>query len=1018
MGDPLRAVADGLSRAGTALVVCGPFGGGAALADHIARACDAGCSLGAQDHVHRYSGLEVHDEVAGTGVGPLPAATSATAGGDVPVIRMVRDRPADGGGSLDLLDPETAATVVAALLGDRIGPERARVVAATLGGATALLDDLPASVLGGADTTGLVRAALELEAVAAALRDMESHGGRSLFELGRVLCLCRPPRLAPTSDWPLLARLMSGAALGPSDLAAALQRFPGLFSHASDDPGAVVPAGPLCRALLLGSVQPSREEHRQLLEALRAVAHEAAPDLPGDATRRQLPEQALLAGALVRLVADPTAVLASDPHALAHAIEQSPEALDDPIARATLLSVHHLEENEDAAAHLELAMRRRGLRAAADVVAAAPAARRWRPLWARSRPASVHRVLIERSVGALCIDAIAERDEVLTFAGYADGAAWRASNQRPAERLTAPSDHELRAVACARLGDELVVAYGASDGHVLAFDGATSAVRWLDKRSHAQPLSAMAAIVAGDRLLVVSAGVQGRVVVHDALTADGAPAVVREEASEVRGLAARAEGGRTLLATACVDGTAAVCDLDTGEVLWQKQLDHGVLNGIAFIADGRTVAAASSAGAVLIAPLDGRPPSTLVTHRSRLGGAAVSANGVRAVPGGVASAGSDGTVFFATGDGKPESWTVRPLVGHVAPAWSVAQARDREGQYLVSTGADGATRLWRPTPGHRSGASSAAASHDEGVDAVALAHDATGAPILLAGDSSGLVRRTRLAPDTEDPVGEPLCQHNDRVSALAVTGENHGEAGLLLASGAIDGTLRLTDLAEHGHSRVLGIVHGGVTSLATGGPSGVPPTLVSGGVDGSIAAWNVNRETVVATFDVCTFGGVTALAGLMLGTERLVAVGGQDGTVRLFRCPNLEPVASLPLDGPVTAVCTVPSAGSRALAVALADGRMVVLQVSRDGRTITRRATISLFHNEILGIAGTIISGRPWIIVCGLDRGLRITEPWSGDLAMQISTDGYGRTITAHRRTIALGTSLGATVLEISPDAL
>ena len=939
---------------------------------------------------------------------------------DVPVVRLVRDRRRGQPCALDLLDPGTASAVLADLISDQhqLAPEPARLVAAALGGATGLLDELPWLDMRSGDPDHVARTILTLPHVTAVARDMAQRGGRQLLELGRVLCICEPPEMSLTSEWPRIARLLSDSDLGPSDLAIALAQFPGLFTQPEDRPGTIAPAGPLARALLLGEVAVSREEHRQMLDALRVIARRAAPDPPGATSRRQLPEQALRAGALPTLVADPTAVLASEPDALAHAIERSAEALADPVARATLLSTQHLVEAEDAASHLELAMRRRGLQEAAGAVAAAPAFRRWRPLWARSRPASPHRVIIERSVGALCTDATHDRGALVAFAGYADGSAWRVSTRGGAQRI-ATHVGELRAVACAHAGQRLVVGYGTSSRHVLVVDGRSSKRLWTDVTSHSQPLSAMAAGVVDGDVRLFSAGVAGEVYEHDALAGPPSARLVTTEASEVRGLAVCDDNGRALLGTSCVDGTVAVFDLATDRELWRRQLGRGVLNGIAFLHDdGLTVAVASSSGAVLKLRVgdDEGDPVTLATHRS--GSKAhepVSANAIRALSEGLVSAGSDGKVFIYSRQriGAEAEWSHHPLVGHVAPVWSVAAAREDDRQYIVSTAADGATRLWRPVDRQSAAVGTSPASPIEGVDAVALVRDTEDVPVLFSGEASGAVRCARLAPGEEDAAGEPLARHNDRVSAVAaiMTAADSG----MVASGSVDGALRITLFGATTASRVLGIVHGGVGCLAILDHDEAP-LLVSGGADGSCATWDLSRMAMIVTHGVCDFGAVTALSAAPRGRGDLFVAGGQDGTLTLFS-PKLEPAGALHLDSAVTAICAVPGS-SGDLAVSLDDGRLAVVGTARNGGGLKLRFAIQLFHNEIMDIAATSIAGQPWIIACGLDRKLRIVDPSSGVTAMEISTDGYGRGVAADRRVIAVGSSLGATAIEIAPDAI
>jgi hypothetical protein len=174
---------------------------------------------------------------------------------------------------------------------------------------------------------------------------------------------------------------------------------------------------------------------------------------------------------------------------------------------------------------------------------------------------------------------------------------------------------------------------------------------------------------------------------------------------------------------------------------------------------------------------------------------------------------------------------------------------------------------------------------------------------------------------------------------------------------------------------------------------------------------------MVATVDVCQFGAVTALASTAHGIESTVVAGGQDGSVTLLRGPTLVRGPVERFDGGITAACALPRSEGD-IALALAGGRLAVVRISRGGSRLTKVANSQVFNNEILAIAPTVLAGRTWVVACGLDRTIKLVDPYSGIVTMSVATDGYGLSVAAHRRTIAVGSSLGATVLDVVPDSV
>ena len=139
-----------------------------------------------------------------------------------------------------------------------------------------------------------------------------------------------------------------------------------------------------------------------------------------------------------------------------------------------------------------------------------------------------------------------------------------------------------------------------------------------------------------------------------------------------------------------------------------------------------------------------------------------------------------------------------------------------------------------------------------------------------------------------------------------------------------DGTIRIWDPRRWRHTRTLAAHTGRVCALAaTSAPNG-RRVLASGGEDGTIRLWNIERNEPVVGELVGHSGPIGALAPTARSEGRqLVASGGDDGTVRIWDTSRHIQVADVRRRGAVTALTNW--VGSL-LAIGSADGLTVITQ--------------------------------------------------------------------------------------------
>ncbi|MCA2224286.1 WD40 repeat domain-containing protein [Nonomuraea aurantiaca] len=364
------------------------------------------------------------------------------------------------------------------------------------------------------------------------------------------------------------------------------------------------------------------------------------------------------------------------------------------------------------------------------------------------------------------------------------------------------------------------------------------------------------AVAAADGL-VASAGSDRLIRVWDAATGQELRALEGHEAS-VTGLTFLSVAGRPALASCALDGRVTVHDPHTGILLstWRS---------------GEWAAAIGTAPKPP-APTEPAAPEGPATTATREGRATAGGGGV---PEWLVTAGDGVRVWAADGT------LSRELTGVAADAVATDGA-------LVAAGSPGGTLwFWRLADGDQlPEASTAAASGDGGV--TSLAFDGGG---LVCGTGSGTVR---VHHPVDGVVAVPT-PHTGQVLALALDGD-------LLVSGGMDGTVRTWDAVSGRPLRRLLGHTAGVTCLATGRVGG-RVVIASSGYDRAVRTWDAATGRPLSVVHghplpvyALAFGTVGGRAVLAAGSydglvpvrdaetgENVVVLGGNPGTVRCLR---------------------------------------------------------------------------------------------------------------------------------------
>jgi len=893
-----------------------------------------------------------------------------------------------------------------------------------VGCATGLIEDLalldPALLGGSLVSRGQLLALPLMRRLRCEITGAEA---RAVLDIGRVLCLMDPREMELSDEWALLASALSNRSYAISDINLVLGAFPGLFSLDGDARRAVVrPSSRLAVLLLLGDVPVSPSEHFAIYKALRdrALAMLERKDTSDRFVARQLPRQARAAAALHDLVSDPLAVLCSDPLELVRELEAHPSDMRTPAGKIVALSSHRLIDAPDRASQLELSARRIGLHAFADELAELLPARRWRALWAQSELTHTHRVAFNHRAPLLAVAAV-DHPEGRAYVGSADGRVWRVAPYRRPVCLAGSSalSVEIRAIAAVRVADNDLVGVGTSSHAVGVFDGKSGRLLWLDETSHSDPVSAVA-IQGDEEPILLSAGVGGVIFRHP-MAAKGEPLVIHEHGSEIRDLRTISIGGVELVVFCAVNGVVGVARLKDGVLVANWHLADEVLNSVAvrLLVDELLLIAGTSDGSLrqLRLPLcdldcatSDEPPARLEEWQ-RIGSHPLAVNRVHIVADGrqpaVLSGASDGSWQWRHGDVEE-----RAGLGHVGPIWSLDLIEAGNRRYVVTAGGEGACRLWLTDAVLDERIMNAQPlAHRGPVSAIQLAADPAEETLVVTGGADGDVR---VAARDLTEGGELLTRHDSGISALACLSLGHERSHVV--SGSIDGTLRLTpvDGRRRQDSVVLGIAHEGIGALSVGMLED-RQTLISGGRDGTVTAWDLRECFADKTVQGCRYGGVQALCHIDDQDGGLLVVGGQEGRLGMLRGSGLEEQGACSIETSVLCLSPLPGA-SRTVLAGLVDGRIaVVRELGLYGQQVSY---LQACENEIRGLGTLVLGGRVFVACAGLDRRLRLIDIQTEEPTMDIEMDGYALSLSAVGASVGLGSSAGAAVICFPTDTL
>nr|WP_055501252.1 WD40 repeat domain-containing protein [Nonomuraea pusilla] len=377
----------------------------------------------------------------------------------------------------------------------------------------------------------------------------------------------------------------------------------------------------------------------------------------------------------------------------------------------------------------------------------------------------------------------------------------------------------------------------AAGGRAVAVAGAEGAVRLVDPatgrtlRALDGSLGPGAVLAAGPSGALAGGGRGGAVRVWDAATG----ALVhdlRGDGASVVGLAFTVLDGRPALASCALDGSVTVRDLGGGERAAAWRVGGAWPTGLAAALVGGRAALVTSGEALRVWRPDGTPVREL----------AVPCTSVTAGGGRLAAGSPDGAV----------------RVWDLETGTLLAEASSDDGA-VTALAFDGVGRAGAGV--EPDGTASAGPAEGGG---------GPGGPRLVCGTAGGAVR----VHDGALRAAAVLTPHAGQVLALAFCGG-------MLASGGVDGSVRLWDPGTGVPLRRLSGRDGGVAALAAGRVEG-REVLVSAGYGREVRVWDpLTGELLLALPDAHP-GPVYALAVGSSGGRPLIASGGLDGAVLLW----------------------------------------------------------------------------------------------------------------------------------------
>jgi WD40 repeat protein/transcriptional regulator with XRE-family HTH domain len=186
------------------------------------------------------------------------------------------------------------------------------------------------------------------------------------------------------------------------------------------------------------------------------------------------------------------------------------------------------------------------------------------------------------------------------------------------------------------------------------------------------------------------------------------------------------------------------------------------------------------------------------------------------------------------------------------------------------------------------------------VIAEALQYGTSDTPLAAQLDLAAYrIRRTpdlasRLLNTENTPLSAPLAAGAGNVNSVAISSTGH-----VMASGNSDGTVRLWDVADPAHPRLLGRPLTGMAAIEWVALSRNGRTLATGGDDRTVRLWDITDPAHPRQPGQPLAGGTGIVYSVALSPDgRTLASGDADGTIRLWDIT--DPAHPRPLGPPLT----------------------------------------------------------------------------------------------------------------------